>query len=218
MQKMDIRLIILDFDGTLGDTRQNIVLTMQMTLREMGLPVRSEAECASTIGLPLAKCFEVLFPEIGESGAERCAETYRRIFEVNKKKLVPGLFPKVRETLEMLYAKGFTLSVASSRTSKSLFEFLDEMGLSGMISFVVGADEVVNAKPHAEPVIKILDALHFSADKALVVGDMAVDILMGVNAGARTCGVTWGNGSEEELRKAGADYIIHSMDELLKIV
>jgi len=47
---MGIKLIIFDFDGTLGDTRRNIVTTMQMTIKEMQLPERSEAECASTIG------------------------------------------------------------------------------------------------------------------------------------------------------------------------
>ena len=46
-------LIIFDFDGTLGDTRRNIVATMQMTINELQLPYRSEDECASTIGLPL---------------------------------------------------------------------------------------------------------------------------------------------------------------------
>ena len=49
---MSIKLIIFDFDGTLGDTRRNIVTTMQMAIKEMQLPERSEAECAATIGLP----------------------------------------------------------------------------------------------------------------------------------------------------------------------
>ena len=41
---MKIQLIIFDFDGTLGDTRRNIVTTMQMTIAELGLPSRSDAE------------------------------------------------------------------------------------------------------------------------------------------------------------------------------
>ena len=61
---MSIKLIIFDFDGTLGDTRRNIVTTMQMTIKELGLQSRTEAECAATIGLPLAGCFRTLFPYI----------------------------------------------------------------------------------------------------------------------------------------------------------
>ena len=46
---------------------------------------------------------------------------------------------------------------------------------------------------------------------------MAVDILMGANAGTKTCGVTWGNGSRKDFQEAGADYIIDSMEELIEI-
>jgi phosphoglycolate phosphatase len=60
--------------------------------------------------------------------------------------------------------------------------------------------------------------MQFKASETLVVGDMAVDILMGTNAGTKTCGVTWGNGTREELMDAGADYIIDRMEELIEIV
>ena len=56
----------------------------------------------------------------------------------------------------------------------------------------------------------------FAASEALVVGDMNVDILMGANAGAKTCGVAYGNGTKAELEAAAADYIIDSFDELIE--
>jgi phosphoglycolate phosphatase len=60
--------------------------------------------------------------------------------------------------------------------------------------------------------------MHYDAGETLVVGDMAVDIQMGANAGVKTCGVTWGNGTRDELVQAGADYIIDNMEELIGIV
>ena len=92
------------------------------------------------------------------------------------------------------------------------------MGIADCISFLIGADDVEKAKPNPEPVLNTLKALHFEANKTLVVGDMAVDILMGANAGAQTCGVTWGNGSREELEKAGANFIIDRIEDILEIV
>jgi phosphoglycolate phosphatase len=59
--------------------------------------------------------------------------------------------------------------------------------------------------------------MHYAASETLVVGDMAVDILMGTNARTKTCGVTWGNGTREELKEAGADYIIDRMEDLLGV-
>lgn len=215
---MSIRLIIFDFDGTLGDTRRNIVTTMQMTIAELHLPNRSEEECAATIGLPLAECFKTLFPDIQEELIPRCAETYRRFFNENLKTIQPEAFPGVVETLSILHQNGFTLTIASSRSRNSLMELTRNMGIADYISYILGADDVKEAKPKPEPVLKTLADMHFNAEEILVVGDMAVDIQMGANAGTKTCGVTWGNGTKDELVQAGADYIIDNIEELIGIV
>lgn len=143
-------LIIFDFDGTLGNTRRNIVTTMQMTINELQLPYRSEDECASTIGLPLAGCFKTLFPDLEESFIPRCAETYRRIFNENLKTIQPEAFPGVVETLSVLHQIGFTLTIASSRSRNSLTELTRNMGIANYISYILGADDVKEAKPKPE--------------------------------------------------------------------
>ena len=214
---MSIKLIIFDFDGTLGDTRRNIVTTMQMAIKEMQLPSRTEAECASTIGLPLAGCFRTLFPDIQDELIPRCAETYRRIFNENLQKITPEAFPGVVKTLKALKSQGFTLTIASSRSRNSLTELTRDMGIADYISYLIGADDVKEAKPQPEPVLKTLAAMQFAASETLVVGDMAVDVLMGANARTKTCGVTWGNGTREDLKEAGADFIIDRMEELIEI-
>ena len=211
-------LIIFDFDGTLGDTRRNIVTTMQMTIAELHLPNRSEEECAATIGLPLPECFRTLFPDIQDELIPRCAETYRRFFNENLKTIHPEAFPAVVETLSILHQKGFVLTIASSRSRNSLMELTRNMGIANYISFILGADDVKEAKPNPEPVLKTLAEMSFDAAETLVVGDMAVDIQMGANAGAKTCGVTYGNGTKRELEEARADYIINSIDELIGIM
>ena len=212
------RLVIFDFDGTLGDTRRNIVTTMQMTIDELHLPSRTEAECVSTIGLPLAGCFKALYPEIQEEVAQQCATVYRRLFSENLHKIIPLSFPHVKATLAQLQQMGCVLTIASSRSNASLKELTHDMGIDGYFSLFIGADDVTEAKPAPEPVNIILATTHNEASQAIVVGDMAVDILMGVHAGTQTCGVTWGNGSREELERAGADFIINDMKELPIIV
>ena len=215
---MNIRLIIFDFDGTLGDTRRNIVMTLQQTMQEMHLPVMGEARCAATIGLTLKDSFKTLFPQLTDEEAEKCAVTYRRIFEVNKKKMVPQLFPHVAETLAELKRRGITMTVASSRNTTSLRGFLKDMGIEQYISYVLGAEDVTKPKPDPEPVLKTLTALCFAAEETIVVGDMPVDILMGRNADTRTCGVTYGNASRQQLENAGANFVIDDMEALIENV
>jgi len=213
----DIQLIIFDFDGTLGDTRRNIVTTMQMTIEELQLPGRSESECAATIGLPLAGCFAALYPDRPQSETLRCAETYRRIFNENLQRMQPQPFPMVRETLALLRQQGYTLTIASSRAHASLVNLTRDMGIDGYLSCLIGADDVMHAKPDAEPVLRTLSTVGADASHTLVVGDMAVDILMGLQAGTKTCGVTWGNSTRSELEAAGAHYIIDYIEDLERL-
>ena len=212
-----IKLIILDFDGTLGDTRANIVTTMRRTLDRLGYAIPDEATIAATIGVPLEKGFEQMLPGISPADVALCAATYREIFEKCRHEMVPDLFPHVRETLEALKESGFILTVASSRSYGSLKQFLQDMGIAPYISYVLGANSVTHAKPHPEPVLKTMDELGYAPDETLVVGDMPVDILMGKGAGARTCAVTYGNASREDLAAAGADLIIDDFSELTAI-
>jgi len=214
----NIKLIIFDFDGTLGDTRRNIVVTMQDVMQELSLPLQNEEVCASTIGLPLRECYAKMFPQLNSKVLNQCAELHTRCFAENLKKITPLPFPMVKETLEVLKNMDICLAIASSRSSESLRDLLNRMGMGSYFPCIIGAQDIVHAKPNAEPVLKVLEILGFNADNTLVVGDMEVDVLMGVNAGAKTCGVTWGNGTRKELQKAGSDYVIDNIQELIRII
>ena len=211
-----IQLIILDFDGTLADTRDNIVRTLQASMHQLGLPVADEAACASTIGLKLDDACRHLYPDGPADLADRFVETYREIFFRNKESLVPTPFPHVLPTLRQLRERGVVLTIASSRGSGSLQAFIDAMGLRDCISYVLGADSVEHTKPHPEPVLRTLCETGIDAAHTLVVGDMPVDILMGRNAGVQTCGVTYGNATRDQLQAAGADFLIDDFAELLR--
>ena len=212
-----MKLIILDFDGTLADTRGLIVKTMQQTLEALGLESRTDDQCAAMIGLPLKQAFTDLIPMTDEMG-ERCVETYRRIFNENNALYVIPTFPHVIETLHQLHEQGYTLTIASSRSNRSLMEFVNDMHLNELIPYVLGAEDVTRAKPHPEPVLKTLEDYGCKAEDALVVGDTWYDIEMGRQAGVRTCGVTYGNGTREELVDAGADFLIDDFGELVSIL
>ena len=83
---------------------------------------------------------------------------------------------------------------------------------------IVSANDVEHHKPHPEPVLLILKQLGVHAGEALVVGDASYDIMMGRNAGCRTCGVTYGNQCAADLRAAGADYLVGDFAEILNIL
>ncbi len=204
----DIRLVIFDFDGTLADTAATILSTYRAAIAALGLPERTDSACRATIGLPLREGFRALFPDAAEELLGRCVDTYRDIFQANKARLRPRLYPGVKETLEALRGAGMEMSIASSRNRESLCEFCRENGIGGYFSLVLGADDVVHAKPDPEPVEITLSRLGYRPSEAVVVGDMPVDIAMGRGAGCPTVGVSYGNSTASALACAGATAVI----------
>lgn len=227
---MNMKYIIFDFDGTIGDSQALIVKTLQDTMRQRHLQVKSEAECAATIGLRLDEAFVQLFGMSAEEGMA-CVETYRDIFEENKRHLIVQPFPHVLATIHRLHQEGYVLAIASSRGSDSLFGYVKQMQIENCISSIVAGDSVANVKPAPDMVLKALEDIRCQSAEAghsiessmeqmladtLVVGDMTYDVDMAHNAGAKACAVTYGNATREELKNA--EYIIDDFAELEEIV
>ena len=215
---MKPKLIIFDFDGTIGDTRHNIIVTMQRTMKMVGLPVKSDEECASTIGLTLENSFKTMYPDASADVAARCVDAYREIFMESVEELTPELFPGVSDTLARLHDMGIDMSVASSRQSQSLLLFLENMGVLKYFPYVLGSDNVTKHKPDPEPVLKTLRELNYDPKEVIVVGDMPVDVAMAHGADVRAIAVTFGNATREELIEAKADYIIDDFKQILDII
>ena len=210
-----IKIIMLDFDGTLGDTTGVIIRTTQATIKELGLPSRTDQQCASMIGLRLVEIPPVLFPEC-DIDVNLYAQIYRKNFNVFNTQGAVNLYPNVPETLSELKNRGLVLTIASSRSKTSLTEYINNLNLAEYISYIIGGDDVSEGKPNPEAVNRTLEKFGFKPEEAIMVGDTVFDIQMGVNAGTHTCGVTYGNGTAESM--ADATWLIDDFSKLLQIV
>lgn len=213
----EVKNIIFDFDGTLVDSAPLIVSTMHVTIGELGLEHRTDDQCRAVIGLRLEEIPAALFPSAKGIG-KIFASTYRRIFDELKDSIGIECFPGVVETLKLLHANGYGMAIASSRSHRSLVEYVDSLGLGAYFSMIVGGDDVEHGKPSADPVVKILEHCGWTARETLTVGDAPFDILMGDAAHTLTCAVTYGNGTEPELMAASPDFVMSSFRSLWPIV
>lgn len=207
---------IFDFDGTLMDTSCVILATIKATIKEMGLPDKTDDECRSIIGIRTEQAGKYLYPDSDISNVE-FARVFRSNYDQLKKNAHEKTFPGVMETLAKLKESGCGLAIASSRRLASLYDYLDGLGIRDWFAYIVGADSVTKGKPDPEPVLTVLKALEWKADDTLVVGDADVDIMMGNAAGCKTCAVTYGNGSTATLKAANPNYMIDSFSELLNM-
>jgi phosphoglycolate phosphatase len=210
-----IKIIMLDFDGTLGDTTGVIIRTTQATIKELGLPSRTDEQCASMIGLRLVEIPPVLFPEC-DIDVNLYAQTYRKNFYVFNTEGAVNLYPNVRETLSELKNRGLVLTIASSRSHHSLADYINNLDLSEYISYIIGGDDVSAGKPNPEAINRTLENFGFKPEEAIMVGDTVFDVQMGINAGTYSCGVTYGNGTAESMSEA--TWLIDDFGKLLQIV
>ena len=215
---MKTKVIIFDFDGTLCDTRSNIIVAFRATMERLGLEMRDEATCGATIGLTLRDGFKSMYPTLDDAAIDNCVDTYRQIFAERREELMPELFPGVKETLTELHKRGHRMTIASSRLTDSLLLFMRHHNIDRHFEYVVGSDSVTNHKPHPEPALKTLTELNIEPSEAIMVGDMPVDIAMAHNAGIKAVGVSFGNATHEELIEAKADWIIDDITMLLDII
>lgn len=212
-----IKNIIFDFDGTLVDTAPLIVATMHAAIDRLNLCQKTDDECKATIGIRLEDVPDIFWPG-NELAKREFATTFRREFETLRKSVGAECYTGVLWTLEALHSDGYRMAIASSRSHKSLQEYVDEFDIADYFAMLIGGNDVEHGKPAADPVLKILNTCGWNAAETLTMGDAPVDIQMGKAAGTLTCAVTYGNGTEAELAAAGPDYIISDFPALAEIV
>ena len=119
--------ILFDFDGTLADTQQGIVRTVQGTLQRMSLPEADPAAIAKTIGLPLDDCFR-LATATPPDRINEATSIYRDIFPSLALDHI-SLFPDVLSTLALLQQCGVGMAIVSSRHHMSLDPLVQQLGI-----------------------------------------------------------------------------------------
>ena len=213
---MKYKTLILDFDGTLADTKKSIVETMKIVAEDFKIKDFDEQLIKSLIGLPLRTTFEKVFL-LDEKLIQEATLVYRKHYNEIAIDTIT-FFDGVKETLLDFHQNGINLTVASSKGKESLVKILKKQGIYDVFSFVGGEEDALNKKPSPDIVNLIIDTFKYQPQECLVVGDTIFDIEMGQRAGLDTCGVTYGNNTKEQLESQIPNYIIDSFKNLRVIV
>lgn len=208
------KTIIFDLDGTLTDSGEGILNCAELALRHFDLPIPDRKTMRVFVGPPLHDTF-VKFG-VPEDKAEEAVAVYRsRYTTVGKFENTP--YPGVHDLLQALADRGHTLLVATSKPEGMSKEIMDKFELSRYFQRICGAS-LDRSRSSKEDVIAYLLKLNGTAENMIMVGDTAFDVLGAAAHGIPTVGVSWGYGSVEEMRNAGAVAIANTMDELLSIL
>jgi phosphoglycolate phosphatase len=209
------RLAIFDCDGTLVDSQANICMAMEHAFEEAGMSPPPRTAIRRTVGLSLVEIMRNLLPDVGEDQHREMAERYRTSYLTLRNNGLEHepLYDGMAALLSELDENGWLLGVATGKSDRGLERCLDHHGIKGLFVTLQTADRHPS-KPHPSMVWQALADAGTAAVNAVMIGDTVYDIHMGKAAGCRTIGVNWGYHPLDELREAGADHLVESMEEL----
>jgi phosphoglycolate phosphatase len=127
-----------------------------------------------------------------------------------------SLYPGVNETLASLSRQ--RKAIVTSKEVGFTRTLLSHFGIGEHFECIIGGDTLPEKKPDPAPVLEALRLMSASATESLMIGDSEADILAGQGAGTRTCAVTYGFRTREQLAPVNPDFTIAAFAELLDLI
>jgi phosphoglycolate phosphatase len=217
---LSLEAILFDLDGVLVDSRAPIARSINHALERLGLAAQPEEALHARIGDSLHGVFvDLLGEQAGDPARAGEAMTcYREVYRdlcLRETRLVPGIAP----LLEAL-ADRHPLAVATTKPVEFALPILECLGVAERFRAVVGPGLALReAEPKRETARRALAALGLGPGaRAALVGDRHHDVSAARALGIGAIGVTWGIGSEAELREAGAEWLVGAPGELARLL
>ncbi len=208
-------IILFDLDGTVIDSTEPIITSFQHAFITMENEPPSRERIVSQIGHPLDLMFQNM--QVPQSRVWDFVATYK---EKYKEISFEGTFllEGVKEALDSA-AKFATLGVVTTKTSRYSSELLEYLGVLDYFKVLIGREDVINPKPHPEPILKAIEAISPDCDKSKIwmIGDTLMDIESAKAAGVNHVAVTTGYAPEGVLDIC-SDYCVDSLIEAVEII
>ncbi len=207
-----IKAVLFDLDGTLVDTLQDLADSVNVLLRENGLPTHPLDAYRAFIGDGAKVLVERASGRKDEAMEARFLEEYdRRCLD----KAVP--YEGVLETLDVFKARGIRVGIVTNKPHAQAVKIAEHL-LKGRYDCLFGNQpHLYPRKPDPTVLRMAAEAMGVSIEECVFVGDSNVDVFSAHNAGIPCYGCAFGFRGEDELRRAGADEIVYSFIELQKI-
>ena len=206
--------VLFDLDGTLTDPGEGIVNSVEYALNKYGISVEDKKALCKFIGPPLLVSFSMYYGFDEEKSREAISfyREYYKVKGINECKLFDG----ISELLASLKKAGYKIAVATSKPEHFARIVLQNYDIHKYFDFVGGATMDEKTRYTKEHVIEYVlsNVEEKDTDKILMIGDRCYDVNGAKSYNLDSMGVTFGYGTYDELKEAGATYIVSSPKEI----
>lgn len=216
-----IKLVIFDLDGTLVDSRLDLVHSVNAALRHIGRPELPDDLIASYVGdgAPI-----LIQRALGGAAADEALVrkglefflSYYREHKLDHTKVYPGIAEALAKIQQSANGQPRTMAVLSNKPVNPSRAIVKELGLGQFFVHVYGGNSFPSKKPDPEGARKLLAESGAGPEQATMVGDSHVDVRTGRNAGMWTVGVTYGF-APHTFDEGPPDVLVDSPQELAAV-
>lgn len=221
---MKWNLVIFDLDGTLINTIEDLGTAVNHSLRKAGFPEHSMSAYKLKVGHGIRNLVMKALPEHLQDNTEVIDERLKSFLEyyVSHIDVHSKPYEGMHEILRKLSASGTAVAVASNKfqagTQKLIGSFFPDIPFCAVLGNKPG--QALKPDPEVVEICRAAAGITKGSGQAriAIVGDSGTDMKTAANAGITSIGVTWGFRSEEEMREAGADHIVHDSTSLERLL
>ena len=208
-----LKAVIFDFDYTLGDGTEEIVISMNYALNKMGYPERTTEEIRKTIGLILEEVIEMF-----EGVTDPTEQKQFVDFFVEKINAIVSshteLYPDTKIVLRALKDRGYKTAIVSTKHDNQLEAILTKFQANDLVDMIVGSNNVPTPKPAPDGIQKVMTEMNLKKEEILYVGDSLVDAKTAENVGVKFAAVLTGTTTKEEIEQYQNVYIAQKLEEI----
>ena len=212
-----IKHVFFDLDGTITDSREGIINGFVYALKYYCIEVEDRKYLEKFIGPSLLDTFKNEY-KFDEEQAILAVAKYREYYSekgLKENKLYDG----IKDLIIELTNNNKNVVLATAKPTVYTNEILEIHGIKQYFKFISGATLDGSRVKKADIIKYALENLKpINLEECIMVGDRAYDIAGAKENNMKSIGVTYGFGSEQELKSAGANYIVHSIKELKNII
>jgi len=220
MQKPE--MILIDVDGTLVDSVPDLAFCVDAMMAELGRAPRGETEVRNWVGNGVERLVQralsgSLDGEPDAADFERAYPVFLELYAENTSKR-SGLYPGVREGVDMLKAAGYPLGCVTNKAAQFTEPLLRDLGLYADFSIVISGDTLPQKKPDPAPLLHAAEFFGCAPEAALMIGDSVSDVRAARAAGFRIICMSYGYNHGVDIRDARPDAVIDRMTEILPLL
>lgn len=211
------KAIIFDFDYTLGDSTNGIVLSINYALEKLGYALPPIEDIKKTIGLSLT---ETYFALASNDNSEEAGQ-FNRLFKEKADSVMVAnteLYAGVKTVLQNLKAKGYKLAIVTTKFHYRIEQILNKFDANDWIDIIVGADDVKIEKPNPEGLLWAIKYLGVRNEEVLYVGDSLVDAKTAENAKVEFAAVLTGTTTRDDFRNYRSVYVGKDISDVYQYI